>query len=135
MLLMSKSWFPSFDFGVTALDKVKNSRKKNFSSELDQGFEPILPIKEFTHNRELSAQSFLELPRVVERPGVEPGLAVLQTAVQTHYTISRNCGNFPAASTAWLRSRELNSALELMRLVVSPTHSAVYGSPDPPPQY
>jgi hypothetical protein len=28
--------------------------------------------------------------RVVERPGVEPGLAVLQTAVQTRYTISRD---------------------------------------------
>ena len=48
---------------------------------------------------------------MVERPGVEPGLAVLQTAVQTHYTISRKNN---------LRSRESNSALELMRLGVSP---------------
>jgi hypothetical protein len=33
------------------------------------------------------------LPNVVERPGIEPGLSVLQTDVQTNYTISRGSRN------------------------------------------
>ena len=40
----------------------------------------------------------LEHARVVERPGFEPGLSVLQTDVQTGYTISR----------AWMSGRESN---------------------------
>ena len=44
MHLISKSWFPCFDFGVTALDKLWLTE---FSSCLERGFEPRFPMKEF----------------------------------------------------------------------------------------
>ena len=122
-----------------------------------EGFEPpASPLRECSDR--MSYVTMNNRPegvvRVVERPGFEPGLSVLQTDVQTGYTISRAwmsgresnpqwlltkklCCRYttrqfgataiPVAQN-WLRRRESNSRSELMRLVVPPDtrHNAVH---------
>ncbi len=57
---------------------------------------------------------------LVERLGIEPRLTVLQTIVQTHYTISRDY-------LFWVRWWELNPPAELMRLGASPDAHRIKG--------